>query len=247
MAIKTYPAKTILFREGEVGDAAYIIESGQVEILKSAEHGEVQLAVLEAGDVLGEIALFEPKNTRSATARALTEVTVDAIMVDEFDALLAQTPEQMQVMIAAIISRLRDTNQRLAAKERVSVVLDGAIERITVRPADDALNFAPITLQATNLPFTIGGYPQGEENPRHNDLDLPSDGPPLIVSQKHLKLERREGGVFVVDQGSRFCTIVNGMVIGRGKVDTSAQLHLGENKITLGDYKSPYRLMIECE
>ncbi len=68
-----------------------------------------------------------------------------------------------------------------------------------------------------------------------------------MVSQRHCRIERHEDGVFVVDQGSRFCTIVNGKVIGRGKVSNKAPLQLGENKITLGDHTSHYKLVIRCE
>lgn len=246
-----FQIKDIIFREGEKGDNAYIIKSGQVEILKHADHGEVQLAVLEEGDVFGEMALFEPKDVRSASARALNEVTVDVISELSFNQMLGQTPDNMQLMIHAIIKRLRDTNQRLAAKERASTVLDGSIEKITIAPATEKLQgvFEPIEVMAANLPYAVGGYAESEENPRNNnnELDIPCEGPPLMISQKHLQLERHGGDVFAVDMGARFCTIVNGKVIGRGKAETKAQLLPGENKITLGDHTSPYKLLLVCE
>lgn len=246
MTVKTFTPKEIIFREGDAPNGAYIIQSGAVEILKHAEHGEVQLAVLEAGDVLGEMALFEPKHARSASARALTDVTAQLISGDAFKDMIATCPEQMVTIINCVLHRLRDTNQRLAAKERATVILDHGIDSITIQPNSDGLNgkFEPITIQTANLPFTIGGYPETEEKPNNNNLDLPSEGPPLIISQKHLRIERQEDGIYVVDDGSRFCTIVNGKPIGRGKVTEKAPLQLGENKITLGDHTSPYKLMI---
>lgn len=242
-----YLPKDLIFREGEEGKAAYIIHQGQAEILKRAEHGEVQLAVLERGDVFGEMALFEPRNMRSASARALTELQVEIITDVQFSEILAAIPPSVQTMVQALSRRLRETNQRLAQKERATVVLDGAIDKITISPATDALSFAPIPIMAANLPFTIGGYAKSEAPPHVNNLELPCDGPPLMISQKHLRLERRGAELFVLDAGSRYCTIVNGKVIGRGKVESSAQLQLGENKITLGDYTSPYKLLMVCE
>lgn len=248
MVTRTFQAKEIIFREGEAGDAAYIIESGSVEILKKAEHGEVQLAVLQTGSVFGEMALFEPKNSRSATVRALETTTVDVISDAEFKSLVASAPPRLIPIVSNVVQRLRDVNQRLAAKERTTVVLDSKIEEITISSACDALAaLKSIVIKTGTLPFTIGGYPESEENPRHNDLDLPSEGPPLIISQKHCKIERTNDGVFLVDVGSRFCTIVNGTVIGRGKVSERAPLQLGQNKVTLGDFKSPYKLLIECK
>ncbi|MBN67527.1 MAG: hypothetical protein CMM94_08200, partial [Rickettsiales bacterium] len=56
MNTKHVAPKEIIFREGEMGDAAYIIRSGSVEILKHAAHGDIQLAVLESGELFGEMA-----------------------------------------------------------------------------------------------------------------------------------------------------------------------------------------------
>jgi hypothetical protein len=248
METRHFQPKEIIFREGEEGGEAFILRSGKIEILKHAEHGEVQLAVLEPEDVFGEMALFEQRSIRSASARALEDVTVEVISGGSFEAMMDQTPEQIQKMVKAILWRLRDTSQRLAAKERTTVVLDGQIEAIKIESGCDELGFAPVDMQAANLPFTVGGYPKGEDKPRNNDLDLPCDGPPLMISQKHIKIERSaDGSVYLVDTGSRFCTIVNGKVIGRGKADTRAQLQHGENKVTLGDYKSPYKLKLTCK
>ena len=243
-------AKEVIFREGDAGDAAYIVASGAVEILKHADHGEVQLAVMEAGAVFGEMALFEPKNTRSATARALTDAQLEVIGEMAFMEMMGGCPQQLQYIMNSVLARLRDTSQRLAAKERATVILDQTMDRITLKPNGDGLAASlaePIVVKVANLPYSIGGYPKQEEKPHHNDLDLPSDGPPLVISQRHVKIERHDDGVFVVDQGSRFCTIVNGKVIGRGKVSNKAPLQLGENKITLGDYTSPYKLLLICE
>ncbi len=244
---QSFQPKEIIFREETMGDAAYVIHSGQVEILKHAEHGEIQLAVLEAGDVFGEMALFEAKSLRSASARALTPVVVEVITGEAFARMLQHVPPTMNKIMNAVLFRLRDTNQRLAAKERATVVLDGGIEQIIIAPADDALDFQPITILAANLPFSIGGYPKAEQPTQDNNLELPSNGPPLMISQKHMMIERKDGEVFVVDVGSRFCSIVNGKVIGRGKVDSRAQLQLGENKVKLGDYTSPYKLILTCQ
>ena len=249
MTARIAKAKEIIFREGEDGDVAYIIQSGKIEILKHAEHGEVQLAVLETGDLFGEMALFEPRNVRSATARALEDAELDVMTDTELKSLIDQCPARVVPLVVNVFKRLRDMNARLAAKERATVILGTGIEKITITSAcpDFEGHFVQTEVRSANLPFSIGGYPMGEEKPRTNDLDLPSDGPPLIISQKHCQIENHSDGIFVVDNGSRFCTIVNGKVIGRGKVSNKAPLQLGENKITLGDYKSPYKLVVHCE
>lgn len=241
--------KEIIFREGDAGDSAYIIQSGMIEILKHADHGEIQLAVLEAGAVFGEMALFEPRNVRSATARALEDTVLEVISDTQFGEMMSKCPEPLQMVMTTILERLRDTNQRLAAKERATVILDQSVEQITIQPVCEQLKdvLQPMTIKAATLPLSIGGYPHDEARPHNNDIDLPSEGPPLMISQRHARIERHEDGIFLIDQGSRFCTIVNGKVIGRGKVTNKAPLKLGENKVTLGDHTSPYKLLITCE
>ena len=67
------------------------MRSGRVEILKAAQGGQIRLAILGPGDVLGEMGLLEDR-PRSASARTLDKVTVDAIAREEFLRLLLDEP-----------------------------------------------------------------------------------------------------------------------------------------------------------
>jgi serine/threonine-protein kinase len=68
------PGATII-REGDIGDAAYMIVSGRCRAYRSVGERQETLAVMEAGDVFGEMALIldEP---RAATVEAVDRVTV---------------------------------------------------------------------------------------------------------------------------------------------------------------------------
>jgi serine/threonine-protein kinase len=72
---KTFAPGEIIVREGEQGDAAYMIVSGKCRAYRSTEAGEETLATMEPGDVFGEMALilYEP---RAASVVAIDEVTV---------------------------------------------------------------------------------------------------------------------------------------------------------------------------
>jgi serine/threonine-protein kinase len=72
---KTFRAGEIIFREGEKGDAAYMIIAGRCRAYRDAAGVEETLAVMEPGDAFGEMALilFEP---RAATVVALDDATV---------------------------------------------------------------------------------------------------------------------------------------------------------------------------
>ena len=52
----------MIFSEHEPGEDLYIIQQGKVKITKIINNQEVLLAVLQPGDIFGEMALLE-KNT----------------------------------------------------------------------------------------------------------------------------------------------------------------------------------------
>jgi eukaryotic-like serine/threonine-protein kinase len=78
---KTFAPGSLIIREGDRGDSAYIIVSGQCRAFRAvgAERGDASgqetLATMDAGDVFGEMALIldEP---RSASVEAVDQVTV---------------------------------------------------------------------------------------------------------------------------------------------------------------------------
>jgi CRP-like cAMP-binding protein len=84
------PAGTNLFREGDPGDAVYVILSGQVEITKAGRGAPHTLARLSDGAILGEMSLIAGDAPRSATARVLTPLQAVRVPADRFHALLAK-------------------------------------------------------------------------------------------------------------------------------------------------------------
>jgi len=65
-----YDKGTVVFRQGDLGDTMYIIQSGAVEICQLQDDREVVLALLERGDFFGEMALIDER-PRSATVTAI--------------------------------------------------------------------------------------------------------------------------------------------------------------------------------
>jgi CRP-like cAMP-binding protein len=247
--MKTYEVRSgdVIFREGDVGEFACIIRSGRVQILKSTKHGEIELAILNEGDVFGEMALFEPLDTRSATARALDNLVVDVLSAEEMFALVEQSPPMLQPFIKALVSRLRENNRRLAEKERATIILGNQINTIALHPAGaiEALADA-ITLTIADLPFSIGGYSSQQKRPYVENMEIPCAPDAMNISFLHCAIERHEDGIYVVDKGSRFCTHVNGRSIGRGQASTKALLTPADNEILLGKPEAAMMLKVIC-
>src|SRR5688500_17461987 len=101
-----------VFREGELGTEMLILQEGQVEILKTLDGVDEQLAVLEKGDFFGEMSLLEDL-PRTATARAVTPCKLIRIDGATFDQMLRNKPEIAVRIMRKLSRRPRQTDQML--------------------------------------------------------------------------------------------------------------------------------------
>jgi signal transduction histidine kinase len=108
-----------LFKQGEAGDYAYLIEKGDVEIARVSDGREVPLAIRRTGEMVGEMALLE-KAPRMAGARALTDSVLLAIGGRELEQLLDASPSAARIILATIATRLRETQAMLMQSEKMA-------------------------------------------------------------------------------------------------------------------------------
>jgi len=113
----------ILFKEGDIPDSLYIIESGKVVITKKRGTVELELVVLEKGQVLGEMGFFDNKS-RSASAKALTAVKAIEIKYEQLKKLYDEYPDYFKAIISSIVERLRRTNNRVKLLEQNTSTID---------------------------------------------------------------------------------------------------------------------------
>lgn len=117
-----------LFHEGEAGYHFFIIQAGEVEVFKTKPPStKIPLAVVGAGTSLGEFAMLD-KQPRSATARALTEVTAAKISEAAYEQLITELPEWAVSVMTALVQRLRFTNDIVQKKGIVDEKLLDQIE-----------------------------------------------------------------------------------------------------------------------
>ena len=107
----TYPAGTILMREGERGDGVYIVLSGVFEILKELGTSDERLFGRRgAGEVVGEMGLLNQDGLRTASARAVSDAEVIRLTRADFERLLGRYPTIAYEMLRMLSTRLRDSN-----------------------------------------------------------------------------------------------------------------------------------------
>jgi len=125
---EAFDSQTIIFQNGEFGDAAYVIESGCVEVLVGPMDDRRRVAVLAQGAMFGEVALLD-RQTRTATVRALVPtvlVRIDRVHVDE---LLKRADPVIQYLLRILLERYRSSSARLEPSDQsVLGALDGPAE-----------------------------------------------------------------------------------------------------------------------
>jgi len=109
---RRYDDGNIVFREGEASDSAFVIVEGQIKITKSRADGALPLAVLEAGELFGEMGILD-KGIRSATATAVGNVTLKVISGDTFLESLKTNPSMAFSVMERLVHRLRAADTML--------------------------------------------------------------------------------------------------------------------------------------
>jgi CRP-like cAMP-binding protein len=165
-----------LFRQGDAADSLYAVESGRLESLaRLPGDRELSLGAIEAGEVIGELALLTG-GTRTATVRAV-EATA-GVVIDRyaFDALRASlrpgARAVMRRLCGLVCDRLR---RRYAALAHGLGETDGQANRRPVRPQARPVSQTD-QRYASRLPF-FAAFPA-------SDLER------LLTEMGRLELER---------------------------------------------------------
>ncbi len=97
-------AGTILFSEGDVGNAVYIIETGNISIFLNKSEKQEEIAILGCGEFFGEMAIFN-NDTRGASAKALSEAVLWEVKKDDFIRLTKDQPAFAAKLLLVLQSR----------------------------------------------------------------------------------------------------------------------------------------------
>jgi EAL domain-containing protein (putative c-di-GMP-specific phosphodiesterase class I) len=106
---ETFPAGEIIFKEGDSGDSAYIIEEGSVEVsVSNTQHSRIG-----KGELFGEIALID-QQPRTATVRAIENTVLIPIPRQLVKELLEKTDPVVRHLLLTILERYRSTRNQPA-------------------------------------------------------------------------------------------------------------------------------------
>lgn len=111
MQVVAVPDGVELMREGEHGDAFFVVLEGNAVIVR----GRTAIGEVGPGDHVGELALLDPA-PRSATVTALAAMTVGVLDARTFAAIVRDVPALSGKLLAALARRLRERDREATAR-----------------------------------------------------------------------------------------------------------------------------------
>jgi len=134
----------LLFREGDDPDELFVVVSGRIAIAnKSIDGRESMVALMEEGDLFGEMGLFDGRG-RSAEARALETSVVTAVPYGPVRNLYENDPALLWRVVAMLAGRLRTMDAALADSVFLDVTGRTAKRLLDLAGEDDEFSL-PIT------------------------------------------------------------------------------------------------------
>ncbi|MDR2494637.1 MAG: cyclic nucleotide-binding domain-containing protein [Spirochaetaceae bacterium] len=118
---KIYAADTVLYAQGEPAEELYVIQSGSVKITKIVNNSEILLAILKAGDFVGEMAILESK-PRSVTAVTYEECALLAVSKETFPQVAASNPQIISRLIRTLADKIWFLYRHLANTDLIDPV-----------------------------------------------------------------------------------------------------------------------------
>jgi CRP/FNR family transcriptional regulator len=151
--VDKYPG-THLFKEGDAADAAYVIQSGEVELYRSRVEGRLVVGRVGAGAVIGDIAMFQARPYISS-AKALTPTVAFRLERNRLLPVLIEHPVIAMRWLVAGLNQLEATQRRVirlmhrTVKEQVSELI-----------LDEADRYGEVHLSQTSLARLLGASRQ---------------------------------------------------------------------------------------
>jgi len=96
----------IVFREGEPGNVMFLVQSGRVQVWRGTADARVEIGVVPAGGIFGEMAIFDGK-PRMASASALEETVLVQIQGDHVREALRKADPILTKLIQIVLDSAR--------------------------------------------------------------------------------------------------------------------------------------------
>lgn len=111
---KIYSPGEIIVKQGETGDCMYVIQDGDVDVLKEENGVQTIVDTMHTGDIFGEMAIIE-RTVRSSTIRASSTVRVLTIDKKTFIRRVQEDPSLALSVLKIMSQRVRNLDLEVVA------------------------------------------------------------------------------------------------------------------------------------
>lgn len=112
---KSFPAKSVIIKEGDQSyDLFYIISGSVTVLIEDLKGREIVLAYLNAGDFFGELGLFDEQHKRTAYVRAKSKCEIAQINYQRLKGLTDLFPELIFAIASQMAIRLKKTSRKVS-------------------------------------------------------------------------------------------------------------------------------------
>lgn len=231
----TYLMGDIIFSEGDLGTEMYIVQSGVVEIFKKIGGRQKVLATLEKGDFFGEMSVLEDVS-RTASARAKTDVELVRINQTTFDQMIKNNTEIAVRMLRKLCRRLRETTELLeeALGHKVEPVespsSSGAMPAAVVREEHRIYRLVTPDKKAEFYLNRDGDTRIGRADPVTGispDVDLTALDTQRSTSRSHARIYKADDVFYVMEE----IGVMNGTYVNDRRVPTGAPVAIHDGDV----------------
>lgn len=120
---KLIPKGETIFKEGQSGDCAYLIESGQVELYVTSRDESTPLSLLGPGEIFGEMSMLDGSR-RETSAKANTDVVLSVVSKEALSERIDEADPIVRLLINMLAKRTRETlkvNKSITQKKKLKI------------------------------------------------------------------------------------------------------------------------------
>jgi len=251
MQEQSFTTGEVIYREGDPGDAVYVVQSGSVEVSRMVGGEIACLSVFGPGEIFGETGVLRDR-PHSTTVTALSDTILLEVDKATFLRTFGEDNPFGLPLLRMLCGRLAATDERMLATKADprELARPAELARFRLMPASPhvAKQIGEEGLEIARFPFTVGRQMQESHGPHLGEDSLALyDAEKHSLSAEHFVLEEREGILTARDLGSRMGTVVNGAYLSRFANAEGLPLRVGVNEIIAGTKESDFRFRLVAE
>ncbi|SEH33475.1 Crp/Fnr family transcriptional regulator [Magnetospirillum fulvum] len=121
---RSFSRGTVIFREGDIGNEAYLLHQGTVRIFKTVAGRRVTIGMVRPFQVFGELSMMD-ESPRMAGAIADDDIVCLILPKQAIRAMMDQAPEGLATLIQSMLATMRSMGRELADARATLAERDG--------------------------------------------------------------------------------------------------------------------------